>query len=162
MVREKYLVRLTQEERNQLEHMVRAGKGSARITTRARILLKTDEGWSVPGLVARVAQALDVSQGTVFNIKRRFTEGRLDGVLKDRVQAHRHRKLDDRAEAHLIALTCSPAPMATSIGTLRLLADRMAELGIVESLSYETVRLHLKKLLQTVAEEAVAPSQGEQ
>ena len=76
MVREKYLVRLTQEERNQLEHMVRAGKGSARVTTRARILLKTDEGWSAP----RVAQALDVSQGTVFNVKRRFHRGRIGTV----------------------------------------------------------------------------------
>ena len=61
MVREKSAVRLTPEERNQLEHMVRAGRGSVRVTTRARILLKTDEGWSAP----RVAQALDVAQGDV-------------------------------------------------------------------------------------------------
>ena len=106
MVREKFVVRLTPEERNQLEHMVRAGKSSARVTTRARILLKTGEGWSA----SRVAQALDVSQGTVFRIKRRFTEDGLEGALKDRVQAHRYRKLDERAEAHLIALACSPAP----------------------------------------------------
>lgn len=62
VVREKFAVRLTPEERDELEHMVRAGKSSARATTRARILLKTYEGWSVP----RVAQALDVCQGTVF------------------------------------------------------------------------------------------------
>ena len=80
MVREKFAVRLIPEERNQLEHMVRAGKGSARVINRARILLKTDEGWSAP----KVAQALDVAQGTVFNVKRRFAEGGLDGVLKDR------------------------------------------------------------------------------
>ena len=125
MVRQKYLVRLTQEERKQPEHMVRAGKGSARVTARARILLKTDEGW--PAL--RVAQALDVSQGTVFNVKRRFTGGGLDGVLKDRVQARRYRKMDDRAEARLIALTCSPAPEGHEHWNLRLLADRMVELG---------------------------------
>ena len=141
MVREKYRVRLTPEERNQLEHMVRAGKSSARVTTRARILLKTDEGWSAP----RVSQALDVAQGTVFNIKRRFTEGGLEGTLKDRPQAHRYRKMDDRADAHLIALACSPAPEGHDHWNLRLLADRMVELGVVESLSYETVRLHLKK-----------------
>ena len=141
MVREKYAVRLTLEERNQLEHMVRAGRSSARVTTRARILLKTDEGWSAP----RVAQALDVAQGTVFNVKRRFAEGGLDGVFKDRPQAHRYRKIDDRAEAHLIALACSPAPEGHDHWKLRLLADRMVELGVVESLSYETVRLHLKK-----------------
>ena len=67
MVRQKYLVRLTQEERRQLEPMARAGKGPAKVINRARILLKTDEGWPAP----RVAQALDVSQGTVFNVKRR-------------------------------------------------------------------------------------------
>ena len=70
MVREKYGVRLTPEQRNQLEHLVRAGKSTARVTTRARILLKTDAGWSAP----RVAQALDVVEGTVFRIKRRFAE----------------------------------------------------------------------------------------
>ena len=141
MVREKYGVRLTAEERKQLEHLVRAGRGSARVATRARILLKTDEGWSAPS----VSQALDVAVGTVFNVKRRFAEGRLEGVLNDRPQAHRYRKMDDRAEAHLIALACSPAPEGHEHWNLRLLADRMVELGVVESLSYETVRLHLKK-----------------
>ena len=141
VVREKFAVRLTPEERDQLEHLVRAGKGSARVTTRARILLKTDEGWSAP----RVSQALDVSQGTVFRIKRRFAEDGLEGALRDRVQARRHRKVDDRAEAHLIALTCSPAPEGHDHWNLRLLADRMVELGVVELLSHEAVRLHLKK-----------------
>jgi len=141
MVREKYAVRLTLEERNRLDRLVRAGKSSARITARARILLKTDEGWTAP----RVAQALDVAEATVLRIKRRFTEDGLDGVLKDRVQAHRYRKLDDRGEAHLIALACSDAPEGHERWNLRLLADRMVELGVVESLSHETVRLHLKK-----------------
>ena len=141
MVREKFGVRLTPEERNRLEQSVRAGKGSARVINRARILLKTDEGWSA----SRVAQALDVSEGTVFRIKRRFAEDGLEGALKDRVQAHRYRKLDDRAEAHLIALACSPAPEGHDHWELRLLADRMVELGVVDSLSHETVRLHLKK-----------------
>ena len=141
MVREKFAVRLTPEERNQLEHMVRAGKSSARVTTRARILLKTDEGWPAP----KVAQALDVVEGTVFRIKRRFAEDGLDGALKDRTQPHRYRKLDDRGEAHLIALACSPAPEGQDHWNLRLLADRMVELGVVDSLSHETVRLHLKR-----------------
>ena len=125
MVREKFSVRLTPEERSQLEHMVRAGKGSARVITRARILLKTDEGWAAP----RVAQALDVSQGTVFRIKRRFAEDGLDVSLKDRAQARRYRKLDDRSEAHLIALACSPAPEGHEHWNLRLLADRMVSWG---------------------------------
>ena len=141
MVREKFVVQLTREERSQLERLVRAGKGSARVINRARILLKTNEGWPAP----RVAQALDVAQGTAFNVKRRFAEGGLDGVLEDRPQARRYRKMDERAEAHLIALACSPAPAGHDHWELRMLADRMVELGVVESLSHETVRLHLKK-----------------
>ena len=141
MVSEEFAVRLTPEQRDQLEHMVRAGKSSARVTTGARILLKTDEGWSAP----KVALALDVSEGTVFRLKKRFAEDGLEGALKDRVQAHRYRKLDERAKAHLIALACSPAHEGHDHWTLRLLADKTVELGLVESLSYETVRLHLKK-----------------
>ena len=108
------------------------------------VLLKTDEGWSAP----RVAQALDVSEGTVFRLKRRYAEDGLEGALKDRVQARRYRKLDERAEAHLIALACSPASEGHDHWELRLLADRMVELRVVESLSHEAVRLHLKKLLK--------------
>ena len=106
MVRERYGVRLTTEQREKLEHLVRAGKSPARVAARARILLKTDAGWPAP----RVAQALDVSEGTVYRIKRRFAEAGLEGVLRDRPQAHRYRKLDDRGEAHRIALACSPTP----------------------------------------------------
>ena len=100
-----------------------------------------DEGWSAP----KVAQALDVSEGTVFRLKRRFAEYGLEGPLKDRLQAHRYRKLDHLGEAHLIALACSPAPEGHEHWNLRLLANRMVELGVVESLSHEAVRLHLKK-----------------
>ena len=141
MVREKYGVRLTAEQRDQLEHLVRAGKSTARVVTRARILLKTDQGWPAP----QVAQALDVVDGTVYRIKRRFAEDGMDRALKDRPQAHRYRKLDDRGEAHLIALACSPAPEGHDHWTLRLLAGKVVELGLAPSLSHETVRLHLKK-----------------
>ncbi len=145
MVREKYGVGLTPEQRKQLQHLIRAGKGSARVIIRARILLKTDEGWTAP----QVAEALDVTEGTVFRIKRRFAEAGLrrfaEGVLKDRPQAHRYRKLDDRGEAHLIALACSEPPEGHEHWTLRLLAGKVVELGLAPSLSHETVRLHLKK-----------------
>ena len=129
MVREKYGVGLTPEQRNQLQHLIRAGKGSARVIIRARILLKTDEGWTAP----QVAEALDVAEGTVFRIKRRFAEAGLEGVLKD------------RGEAHLIALACSEPPEGHDHWTLRLLAGKVVELGLAPSLSHETVRLHLKK-----------------
>ena len=89
VVRERFAVRLTPEERDQLEHMVRTGKGSTRVINRAHIQLKTSEGWPAP----KVAQALDVAESSVYRIKRRFAEDGLDGVLQDRPQANRYRKL---------------------------------------------------------------------
>ena len=80
MVREKFAVRLTSEEREQLEHTVRVGRSPARVTARARILLKTDEGWSA----SRVAQALKVAEGKVFQVKGRFPEEGLAGTTQVR------------------------------------------------------------------------------
>ena len=125
MVREKYGVRLSPGERNQPEHLVRAGRSSARVTARARIPLKTEGAGRRPG----VPQALDAALGTVFNVKRRFAGG-LEGALKDRPQARRYRKMDDRPQARLIALARSPAPGGHGHWNLRLLADRMVELGV--------------------------------
>ena len=144
MVREKYGVKLLEEERQRLERLerlVRSGKPRARVTARVRILLKGDEGWKVP----RVAEALDVSVGTVFRIKRRFAEEGLEGVLRDRPQPSRPGKLDERGEAHLIALACSPAPEGHDHWTLRLLAGKVVELGLAPSMSHEGVRNRLKK-----------------
>lgn len=137
----RYTIQLTTEERGQLNRLVRGGKHAARIVTRARILIKIDAGWTVP----QIAAALDVSESTVYGVKRRYAAEGLDGVVRDRVQANRFRKLDQKAEAHLIALACSDAPEGHNHWTLQLLADRMVELGLVDSLSYETVRLKLKK-----------------
>ena len=141
MVRDKWAVRLAPEQREEVQHLIRAGKSSARVSARARILLKSDDGWPVP----QVAEALDVALGTVYRIKQRFAEEGLDGALWDRVQAHRYRKLDDRGEAHLVALACSPAPEGHDHWTLRLLAGKVVELGLAPALSHETVRLRLKK-----------------
>ncbi len=160
----RYTIELTSEERERLNRLIRGGKHSARIATRARILLKIDEGWKAP----QVASALDVAEGTVYRVKRRYADEGLDGVLHDRVQANRFRKLDDKAEVHpvsstgqaLIALACSDAPEGHQRWTLELLADQMVELGLVESLSYETVRLKLKKRPQAVAQAAVVHPQG--
>ncbi len=102
-----------------------------------------------------MASALDVSEGTVYRIKRRYAEEGLDGVLHDRVQANRFRKLDDKAEAHLIALACSDAPEGRDHWPLRLLADKVVDLGLVESLSHETVRLRLKKHPQALVKAPV-------
>ena len=99
MVRDKYAVRLAQEQREELQRLVRVGKNSARVTARARILLKSGGGWAAP----QVAEALDVALSTVYRVKQRFAEEGLEKVLQDRPQANRPRKLDDRGEAHLIA-----------------------------------------------------------
>ena len=140
LVREKYGVRLTAEQRDQLEHLVRAGKSTARVVTRARILLKTDQGWLAP----QVAQALDVVDGRCTGSS--GVSPRMAWTGRSRTgPGHRYRKLDDRGEAHLIALACSPAPEGHDHWTLRLLAGKVVELGLAPSLSHETVRLHLKK-----------------
>ena len=151
MVAKKYAVRLSSEGQAQLERLIRSGQRSARVINRARILLKTVEGWSA----SQVAAALDTSPRTVFRTKRRYAEEGLDGVLYDHPQANRYRKLDDRGEAHLIALACSDAPEGHDHWTLRLLADKVVELRLVVSLSHETVRLRLKKHPQALAEAAV-------
>ena len=157
MVREKYGVRLEPEQRDRLEHLVRAGKSSARVATRARILLKTDDGWSAP----QVAQALGVVEGTVYRIKRRFAEAGVEGVLRDRPQAHRYRKLDDRGEAHLIALACSPAPPGHDHWTLRLLAGRWWSWGWCPPCPTRRCACGLKNHSQAVAEAGMVHSQGE-
>ncbi len=141
MRRSKYAVRLEQEEREQLLQLNRGGKSRARVMTRARILLKSDEGWIAP----KVAEALDVSVGTVFRIKRRFAEDGLDGALLEMPRPRPRRKLDDKGEAHLIALACSPAPEGHDHWTLRLLAGKVVELGLAPSMSHEGVRKRLKK-----------------
>ena len=141
MVRAKYAVRLAPEQREELQHLIRVGKSSARVTARARILLKSDDGWAAP----QVAEALDVALGTVYRIKQRFAREGLERALRDRRQANRHRKLDDRGEAHLVALACSPAPEGHERWTLRLLAGTLVELGLASSMSHEGVRKRLKK-----------------
>ena len=154
MVRDKYAVRLAPEQREELQHLIRVGKSSARVTARARILLKSDDGWAAP----QVAEALDVALGTVYRIKQRFAGEGLERALRDRRQANRHRKLDDRGEAHpvsstgqaLVALACSPAPEGHERWTLRLLAGKVVELGLASSMSHEGVRKRLKKTLSSL------------
>ena len=144
MVRDKYGVRLAPEQREELQQLIRVGKSTARVTARARILLKSDDGWAAP----RVAEALDVALGTVYRIKQRFAGEGLAGVLWDRRQANRHRRLDDRDEAHLIAWACSTVPEGHDHWTLRLLAGKVVELGLASSMSHEGVRKRLKKRSQ--------------
>ncbi len=128
MVQEKYGVRLATQEKGRLRKVIRAGRSSAQAITRARILLKIDEGWPAP----QVAAALDVSERTVFRTKRRYAEEGLDEVLRHHNQVNRPRKVDERVEAHLIALACSPVPDGHDHWTMRALAGKVVELGLVE------------------------------
>ena len=148
-----YMVRLPEEERQQLENMVKGEKAKGRKVsalklTRARILLKTDQQEGAPTWTdAEIADALDVSPKTVFNIRRRWVELGLEQALERKKQdtPSRQRKLDGNAEAKLVAVCCDPAPEGQIAWTLRLLADRVVELGLATSISPETVRQTLKK-----------------
>ena len=92
---------------------------------------------------------MDVSERTVFRAQRRYAEEGLVAAMQRRNQVNRYRKLDDRAEAYVIALACSPAPEGHDHWTLRSLAGKTVELGLVDFLSHETVRLRLKKTRST-------------
>jgi transposase len=144
-----FIVRLTEEERSELEALVGKGKASALTITRARILLKADQGGRGEGWTdAQVAEALDVAPKTVFNVRRRWVEEGLEAALRRKPQAgpSRARKLDGDAEAKLVATCCGPAPPGRARWTLRLLSDKLVELEAVDSISPETVRVTLKKM----------------
>lgn len=141
MPKKLYIVDLTNEEREELVELTRKGKASARKLTRARILLKADEGWKDEQIVA----ALDTSDSTVERTRKRFVEGGLGKALNDDPRPGAKRKLDGRGEAYLIAITCSEPPDEHEHWTLRAIADRLVELGVVDSISHEAVRQTLKK-----------------
>ncbi len=135
-------ITLTEEERITLETFVHRGKANARTLTRARILLKSADGWST----AELAEAFDVCEATVTNVRGRFAKGGLEAVLHDKVQQHRRSALSGLQTAHLIAVACSPAPDGHDHWTVRLLADKAVELGFVEKISLETIQRLLKKM----------------
>jgi transposase len=144
-----YRVTLTAGERAELEALVRKGTGAAQRLTRARILLKTDQGPDGPAWAdAQVAAALDVAVNTVANVRQRFVEGGPAGALarKPQCRPSKARLLDGRAEARLIALACSEPPAGRAHWTLQLLADRLVELRVVEGVSADTVGRALKKV----------------
>ena len=148
MPQKKYLVTLTLEERDQLTRLTSAGKASARTLTRARILLKADQADGGPAWRdADIAEALDCGLRTVERVRQRFVERGLDDALthKEQQTPRLQPVFDGAAEARLIALACSQPPDGRAGWTLRLLAGRLVELEVVESVSRETVRRALKK-----------------
>jgi transposase len=143
----KYVVRLTPEEHAQLLPLTRRGKVAARTLLHARILLKADSGPEAPAWSDEaISEALEVHATTVARVRQRFVEEGLEAALRPKPTRRQYaRKLDGAAEAHLIALACSPAPEGRAQWTLRLLANRLVELEHVGSVSHETVRRTLKK-----------------
>ncbi len=142
----KYIVRLTDEEREQLSSLVRRGQAAAYKIRHANILLNVDrEGFDRDD--QSVAQSLHCHANTVRNVRQRFVEQGLDAALERKKQDRpsRSRHLDGAQEARLIALSCSPPPEGRAQWTLRLLADRLVEMKVVDSISHETVRQTLKK-----------------
>ena len=144
----KYVVRLSAEERAQLDELIRKGKRSAQLLTKARILLKADvselgEGWSD----SRIAAALDTSIATIERTRRQLVEEGFEAVLRRKYNPNsaRPRIFDGAAEAKLIALTLSPAPEGFARWSLRLLEEKVVELHIVERASDNTIGRTLKK-----------------
>lgn len=142
------MVNLTEQERQELQHLIAAGKASARKLMHARILLKADESAEGPAWPdQRISEALEVGLSTIARVRQQCVEQGLEEALNRRPQPERpqKRKLDGELEAHLVALTCGPKPEGAGRWTLRLLAEKLVALGYVEQVSYETVRQVLKK-----------------
>jgi len=143
MAKKKYLINLNDDEREALEEMTRKGALKARKFKRAMILLKADKGLTDP----QIMTAIEVSRPTVERTRKRFVEGGLEKALNEDPRPGQRRKLDGRGEAVLIATACSQVPEGYEHWTMRLLAGRLVELGIVDRISHETVRLTLKKTI---------------
>jgi hypothetical protein len=147
-----YVVRLSGEERQRLEMLIRKGKSPARRLLKARILLKADvseagEGWSD----SRIIEALDASASMVYRVRKQLVEEGLEAVLsrKQRATPAVSPIFDGEKEAKLIALACSRPPKGRARWTLRLLENKVVELGIVERASDSTIGRTLKKTLSS-------------
>ncbi len=140
MPKKKYIIDLSADEREQLQQLIRRGKTSTRKLTRARILLKASDGFTDDEIVA----ALNVGVTTVERIRKRFVESGLEAI-NERPRLGNKPKLDRKAQARLIAAACSKAPEGRQRWTLQLLADRVVQLKLADSCSYELVRRALKK-----------------
>jgi transposase len=146
MPQKRFIVTLNRTERKQLEEMVSKGKGAVHRIKHAHILLAADEkgpNWKDED----IADAFRCHRNTVANVRQRFVEEGLEAALerKKREIPPVPRKLDGRGEARLIAVACSEPPKGRAKWTMQLLADKLVVLGVVESISDETVRQTLKK-----------------
>jgi putative transposase len=143
MARKKlHIVRLKEQEQEELIQYLRKGKSSARSLTRARILLLADDGRDDE----EIAETLKVSKSTIIRIRTRYCEGGLDLALHEKARSGAPPKIDGRIEAQLTLLACSEPPDGRSRWTVRLLADRLIEMEVIDSLSHMSVQRLLKKM----------------
>lgn len=147
-MQKKYIVRLSEDERRQLREVIKKLKGSSQKVRRAQILLKADiEGanWTDE----RIAEAFDCRTKTVENIRQRLVEKGFEYTLNGapRVNPPTSKRLDGEQEAHIIAMRLGPPPKGFANWSLRLLSRKVVELGIVDSISHETLRRTLKKMV---------------
>ena len=138
-------INLTEKERTELSQLIKSGKHSARVLGRARILLLLDRSQGQKRKLHEIAEAMLTSTGTVSNVKKRYLNGGLEHGLQDRPRPGAKPKIDGEVEAHLIALACSEPPEGRERWTLRLLADKLVELELVEGISHVAIRDALKK-----------------
>ena len=146
-MRKRYIVVLSEEERARLHTMIGRGVAPASALTHARILLKANQGQAGPSWTdAAIAVALEVNPATVARVRQQYVTAGLEAALQRKPPARSYRRrLDGQQEARLVALACSAPPEGHKRWTLRLLADRLVELQVIESVSYETVRQALKQ-----------------
>jgi hypothetical protein len=148
-------IELTEEQRTELEQLIRTGNAPARAHTRARILLLSDRSQGQKRTDQEVADAALCSKSTVFNMRRRFLTGGLPSALYDKGWPGAQSKFTGEVEAKLTMLACSDPPAGAARWSLRLLADRMVELGYVDYISHVTGRELLKKQTQALAGEVL-------
>ena len=145
-MQKKYVVELTSEERKQLTALVKKGKTAGYKIRHAQMLLKVDQGKKGSGWSdSTVAEAFTAHITTVERLRKRFVEEGLEAALERHNRKNYTRKLDGDAEAHLIAIACSEPPEGRNEWSLRLLADKLVELKVVDSVSHMTVSRTLKK-----------------
>jgi len=133
------------DEQTELEQLIKSGSNSARVIARARTLLLLDRSQGKQRTMREVADAVMVSRGTVANVKRRYFAGGIERALYDLPRPGAKPKVDGEVEAQLIALVCSDPPEGRTRWTLRLLADQLVALEVVEYISHVTVGEVLKK-----------------
>ena len=149
MRRTKHAVMLTDEQRAQLRTLVGRGVAPARRLTHARILLKADQGEGGAAWAdAAIAGALEIHPATVARVRQQFVAEGLEAALARRAPRREYaRKLDGEQEAHLVALTCGTPPEGHARWSLRLLADELVRLDVVDTISHETVRQTLQQTI---------------